>query len=334
MLKISILTLLCVFTLSAQAQIPTAIDGVTIISTAPSPRPGQNVTIYLESYNYDLNSASIIWTVDGKIHSQGIGIKEITYIAPNVGLRSNISAAIKFSDGREVVKTMTLKSGTVDLIWEAQGYTPPFFKGKLPFAYQNPIRVIAMPHLSADGRTELDPKTLVYVWKLGGKYIENGQGQGKQSIDLPVDNLPRTLEVSVDVSNREGTERASATIILKPTEPSLSFYEENSLYGVLYNKALTNRVPLRTTEIKVLAVPYGFNRGNENSYAWSINNIEQADLFSNRSIVLRTSGKEEGSSNINLDIRNQEDILQGARGGFTVYFTKREIEDFNTDPIF
>jgi hypothetical protein len=77
--------------------------------------------------------------------------------------------------------------------------------------------------------------------------------------------------------------------------------------------------------MKVLAIPFGFNLANRDiSYVWSINNIEQPTLIKNRSITIRTKGDSDGSSNVDLDIRNQDDILQGATEGFTVYFNKRQ----------
>ena len=60
LLKISIITLFCVFALSANAQIATPIDGVTIQTSNTDPRPGDKVSVYVESYNINLNSSSIV----------------------------------------------------------------------------------------------------------------------------------------------------------------------------------------------------------------------------------------------------------------------------------
>ncbi len=325
LLKISLIVVCSLFALSANAQLSTPIDGVDIGIDTTYPRPGQKVEVSVESYSFDLNSSSIVWTVDGKVVEQGVGIVKIEVIAPKIGVKSNVKANIKNPNGKEVQKNITIQSGAVDIIWESGGYTPPFFPGRIPFYYQNTVKIIAIPHLSTNGVGEIDPKTLVYSWKLGGKYIEGGQGYGKQSITIPADDLPRDLDVSVDVTNRDQTLRTASSITLAPSEQHLMFYEEDSLYGILFNKSLEGRIPLKNTEMKVLAIPYGFNLNNKDiSYAWSINNIEQPDLFKNRSITIRTKGDSDGSSNIDLDIRNQDDILQGARGGFAVYFSKKK----------
>ncbi len=326
LLKISILTFICIFALNSHAQIPTAtIDGVTIQTSSDNPKPGEDVDISVESYNFDLNAASIVWLVNGKVQGQGIGIKQITITTPAIGQKIKVVANIKTAAGREVQKTLTIGSASVDIVWESNGYTPPFFKGKTPFSYQNSVKLIAVPHLSQDGKTETDPKKLVYSWKNNGKYIDNGQGYGKQSVEIIADDIPKTLEISVDVSNREQTEHSIGYLTLTPTEPTLSFYEDDSLYGILFNKSLGDKVQLKNTEMKILAIPYGFNlQNNSTTYGWSVNNIDQSDLNKNRSITVRSKGDTDGSSNIYLDMRNDENFLQGARGGFTIYFTKKK----------
>jgi hypothetical protein len=184
LLKISILTLFLGLAVIANAQLQTPIDGVTIETDITYPRPGQEVEVYVESYSFDLNSSSIIWTVGGKTQGQGIGLTKIIVVAPKLGQKLPVIVRIKGADGREVQKSITLQTSSVDIIWESLGYVPPFYKGKTAFSYQNSIKVIAIPHLSSNGVSEVDPKTLVYSWKLGGKYINNGQGYNKQSVEI------------------------------------------------------------------------------------------------------------------------------------------------------
>ena len=330
MLKISILTLLCMVTLHAQAQIPTDLDGLTLKADRENPQPGENVTITLESFSFDLSAASIVWIVNGKTHTQGVGMKKITVTAGKIGVPGILSAIVKTTEGREVQKSLTLKSGSVDIIWETRGYTPPFFKGKLPLSYQNSVHVVAIPHLSNDGVNEIDPKTLVYSWKRDGKYVTDGQGYGKQSIDIQLDMIPKPLSLEVEVYTREKTQNITVPVTIEPSNPSVLFYEESSLYGTLFNKILTGKVPLKNEEMRIRAVPYGFNinpKSDSNTYAWSINNSEQPDLLKNQSITIRPKADTEGSSKISLEIRNQSAILQGARGEFTVYFSKKSARE-------
>jgi hypothetical protein len=326
-ITISAITFLIVFS-CAKAQMQTSIDGVTISAEPTNPTPGQTVTVSIESYLIDLDSASIVWLLDGKSINKGIGIKKIEIKAPKAGKKSVVNVAIANGNGREIQKAIVIKSGAVEILWESKGYMPPFFKGKNSFIYQNTIKLIAVPHLSTDGVSEINPKNLIYKWKKGGKYIDNGTGYGIQSVDIKADDIPRPMEIEVEVYTKDQNENAIGYINLEPTEPSIDFYEIDPLYGIFFNKSIGNRITLNNSEITVLAVPYGFNK--KISYSWSINNIEQTDLSENQSITLRTKGDVEGSSNINLEVKSLSDILQGASSGFTANF-KKTVD--NSEPI-
>lgn len=326
-----IIFLLCItFTLqsySALAQAPNSIDGVEISTYPKIPSPGENVTVEVESYNTDLNSASIVWIINGKTHAQGIGRKAIDITAPAIGKNLVITVVIMTVEKREVRKVITIKSGGVDLIWESEGYVPPLYKGKSLFAYENPLKIIAIPHLAGPNGTELDPRTLTYKWKVNDKVILDQSGYGKQTLSIQ-ESIPRSLEIRVEVGTPNGTQKAEDSVTLTPGDPSISFYEDDPLYGVLYNKNLGSKVTLTNQEITIRAVPYNFSSLGDSplSFVWSINNFERKDLSTDQSITLRTKEGTEGSSNISLEIRNSENILQGARSAIGISFTKKSTQ--------
>ncbi|MDP3962821.1 MAG: hypothetical protein Q8Q03_03075 [bacterium] len=321
--KLSIVTLFIFLLplLSIHAQIPSSLDGVEISASPAIPNPGQEVRISLESYSTDLNSASITWIVNGKSYASGTGLLFINITAPSIGKGTDITASIRTTEGREVRKSVSLKSGSVDMIWESDGYVPPFYKGKSSFAYENALRIVAVPHLSANGNSEIDPKTLVYKWKKNDKVILDQSGYGRYTL-LVKEEIPRPIDIEVEVSTKDGSRKAVSSIRLEPGDPSISFYEESPLYGVMYNKSIINRVRLSNQEITIRAVPYTFSPSTL-GYLWSINNLERKDLSTNQSITLRTKGDSEGSSSIALEIRSAKNILQGARSAVSVSFSKR-----------
>lgn len=328
-LKITIIALsiplLFSFASLTKAQVPNSIDGVEVNVDPENPAPGQNVTVSVESYNTDLNSASIVWIVDGKNYKQGSGIKSINISAPQIGKKTNIVIAIMTVEGREVKKSLNIKSGSVDIIWETDGYAPPFYKGKNSFAYQNTIKVTAIPHLSENGTSEIDPSTLIYNWKNNDKAIQDQSGYGKQTISIK-DDLPKTLNIEVNVETKNGSQKGISSISLTPDNPSILFYEDNPYYGTLYNNALIDRFDMNNQEVNILAAPYGFNnvynQENPLNYLWSINDLENPDLSKNQTVTLRTKEGQVGSSRISLNIRNEDNILQGARNVLDIFFGK------------
>lgn len=325
------LSLISIIPTFSHAQIPTSIDGVQIDTYPTFPAPNDSVKVSVESYSTDLNSASIIWLVDGKEFAKGVGRKSIDLTSPALGKTRNIISVIMTVEGREVRKVLSLKSGGVDLIWESGGHTPPLYKGKAQFAYENEIRVIAIPHLAGINGTEINPETLVYKWTLNDKVVQDQSGYGKQTLTIQTE-IPRPINIEVEVSTKNGSDKATKTLSLTPTDPSVSFYQEDPLYGVLYNKAITNRISFTDQELNIVAVPYTFNvsKASPVTFLWSINNIERKDLSTNESIVLRTKGDTAGSSNISLEIKSVDSILQRAQNAISVQFSKKQNASTNT----
>lgn len=334
-LKLTIISIffipLSFFTIT-NAQIPSSIDGIEIRMNPQNPSPEEKVNIDMESFNTDLSGASMVWLVDGKNYAQGTGLRSINISAPKLGKVTSVVVITKTVEGREVRKSVTIKSGGVDIIWESSGYTPPLYKGKSLFVYENTIKITAIPHLAGASGKEIDPKTLIYKWIENDKVLQDQSGYGKQSINIK-EQIPRPISLRVEVSTRDSSEKAIAFVSIEPNDPSVSFYEEDPLYGVYYNKMLIDRAFIRNQEMSILAVPYSFSTYKRNSpiqYTWSINNLEQPDLSTNQSITLRAKGDTDGSSIVSLEVRNTSDILQGAKNAINVFFNKKTIEENST----
>ncbi len=313
------------------AQVPMSLDLINIKVSPPNPKPGQMVNVFVESFSTDLNGANIVWIVDGKNFAQGTGKKSIDIQAPVLGKSIQVMAVIQTVEKAEVKKVFFLKSGDVDLVWESDGFVPPLYEGRGSYGYQNQIRVHAIPHLSDGKNGEIEPQTLLYKWKVNGKVQLNQSGYGKQTLSLR-EELPKDLDIEIEVTTKEGLEKAVEDITLSPGEPNVSFYEESALYGVLYNRAFQKNAQLSTQEITIRAVPYSFsvNADSPLSYLWSINNEERSDLEAQESIILRTRGGTEGTSNIALDVRSEDNILQGARAAVSLLFSALKTSNEST----
>lgn len=328
---IFLLSLICSFAISVNAQIPDSIDGIEISIDPINPSTGQNVDVSIESYITSLNAASIVWLVNSKNIAQGTGLTSIKITSPDIGKSTNVTVIIMTAEGKEIRKSITIKSGDIDLVWESLGYTPPLFKGKSLFSYQNIVKVTAIPHLAGNSGRELDPKTLIYKWEKNDKVVQNQSGYGKQTLTIN-EEIPRPVSIEVTVSNKDGSEQGTAFMSLEPGNPAILFYEEDPLYGVFYNKSLEEKIRVTKEEISILAVPYFFSTYVKNSplkYSWGINNLEQPDLSTNQSVTLRTKEGTEGSSDLSLEVRNTDQILQGAKKAVTLFFSSKPVVEEN-----
>lgn len=313
------------FCATANAQVSTNIQGIELKVSNNSPAPGQSLTVTAESYVANLNSSNITWKLNDQIYQKGVGITSITVQAPALGKKLNINIVAVSPEGRTMTTNVSISSGNVDLILEAEGYTPPFFLGKIPLVYQNQYRIIAMPHLADASGKEYDPQTLVYQWSKDSRVVQDQSGYGKQTFNWKDEIVPRQRLISVKVFARDGSAQAEKIIPIEASAPFVAFYKDDPLYGTLFNSALPSNASLgRSGEMSVLAVPFGFNKPREGlgnlSFNWLINSVKQDSLSANQSITLRAPDNAGGASNIELSITNTEDILEKAVSGFVINY--------------
>lgn len=318
-----------VFSTSLHAQgVPVTGGGIDLTASTDNPVPGQKVTITARSYSIEINSAEITWVVDGKTVQKGFGLTSLTMLAPALGKKVNITVSALTTTGLKISNSISINSSSVDLIIESDGFVPPFFQGKLPVSYQNTFKIIAVPHMANSKGVEYDPKTLVYQWEKNSKVVEDQSGYGKQSLTVVGDIVPRDLSISVKISTKDGSEHGFGYISVPYTSPSLSFYEDNSLYGPFFNSTIKEYLYISTEkEASVLAIPYGFNKPlleiGDLALTWMINGFEHPELASNESITLRVPDGTNGSSNVELSIQNTKQILQNISNNFSVKFSSK-----------
>lgn len=307
------------------AQIPTTLQGLEFTISNNSPAPGQTVTVTVESYMADLNSSNITWTLNGAALQKGVGVTSVQVKAPPLGKKNTIEVVAVTPDGKTLNNTLTMSSGGVDLIMEADGYVPPFFQGKMHLTYQNSYRIIAIPHLADSSGKEYDPKNLVYQWTKDSKVIQDQSGYGKQVFTWDDEIVARQRIIGVKVFNRDGTTQAKKIITVEARSPYIGLYVDDPLYGTLLNKALSYQINIgRSRELSVLAIPFGFNKPSDGlgnlSFTWLLNSIKQDPLVQNQSITLRAPENSSGASDIKLTVTNNEELLQKSETNFTANF--------------
>lgn len=311
---------------NVQAQASPTPGGVDLTASLESPLPGQDVLITARSYSTNINAATVVWTVNGRVVARGVGITTLTIKAPKMGEVTEVIVTLTSPDGIEFQNSIAISSGSIDFIVESNGYVPPFFAGKIPVAYQNVVKVIAVPHLAGANGVEYDPKTLIYKWEQGTTVLESQSGYGKQAVILPGSIIPRTHQVKVTVTTRDGSNSTSRIAAIGLTAPAIGFYRNDPLYGPMYNTAVSQNLLIgRNREVSVVAVPFGFNLPAEGigslALKWMINNTLKPELAQNRTITLRAPAGAAGASNVTLTIENTQDILQTAETSFTALFT-------------
>lgn len=240
--------------------------------TPQSPGPNEPVTVRFVTYSGELATAEVGWFVDGQPFDAGIGRSSITIRTNNIGESTEIMVVAKFTDGKLLTHSLTITPSRVALMWEADSYVPPFYKGKALHTFGQDVTLIAMPHFIADG-TMVPASSLLYEWYIGPTKLA-GSGVGQQRITASGDALRIYRAARVVVSTVDRKSSSSAKIEVPSTFPRLKLYEVNPLYGRIYEKALSGQLFSGTGEFSIIATPYYFNKNTiENgsvSISWSL----------------------------------------------------------------
>ena len=292
-------------------------DNLDVSVTPKNPSPGENVNIILNSYSLNLDTSKIIWYVDGVVKKEGVAQKDFTVKAKGIGQPSTVKVVVSTKEGNKTESTIEINPSTLSLIIEPISYTPLFYKGKPSFSAEGSVKVVAMAEITnpATGKRIL-PENLIYKWIETGIVKGSSSGLGKNSIiikeSISTSNTPLTLEI-YDSSNNF---ILSTSKELVSSDPEIIFYENNPLYGILYNKSLLQNYFLgNRDEITITAEPFFFDK-KENilsnlSYTWKVNGtkIEQPDI--KNEVILRRENKEiKGRASISLSVGDPKTLFQ------------------------
>jgi len=298
------------------------------ISVIPeNPEPNSTVYISINSFDTDLNSASISWQVNSKTIKSGVAEKNIEITVGGITNTTAITVTIRTLSGDVVEKTISIRPSIVDLYWQSDSTTPPFYKGKALFSHQNTVTVVALPQITTSSGALADSRVLTYKWKKNGSVQESQSGYGKNTYTFISSIISRPLEVSVEVTSPNIQTVGFGSVNLFPREPELFFYEKKPLLGIQFEKAITGNYEMLSPEIMVVAYPYYFDANRifgDLIYRWSINGKSLEDNEPTQ--VFRVPNGASGTSNISLFVENPIQILQTIRNSFRLVFTQTESE--------
>jgi len=211
----------------------------------------------------------------------------------------------------------TTHAQSVDLLWQGETYTPPFYKGKSLWSNQSRITFFAMTNGLGN------PANLSYKWTKNGTVLGNINGVGKNTLSFTDSILSRPQTIKVEILSEQKTVLASASIFVTPTPSVLAVYENNPLYGFMFHKEIVKEHKLQDKEITFTAFPLFFSALNriDNSveYEWRTN---VGDRENKNSVTYRAPDDAVGASQIQVSVSNKEKILQSSNKSFLIEFGK------------
>lgn len=303
---------------------PNAIQDLLDVKVSPkNPGPNEQVNVKIESYLSDMNKAMIIWSLNGRVTLKGTGKTSFSFQNGDSGETTRLSVSVLTNSGEKINKDLSWTPVGVTIFWEADTYTPPFYRGKPLLSPQARVKVVATPN-SVVSQNALGHGNLVYIWEKGGSPVPEASGYGKNSFLFVGPKPYDDTNVRVRVSSVDDTIISEARVYLSVSNPFILFYDKHPLLGVLYNQPMGTLVNLTNKEISLSSEPYFFSneRGETASikYLWSINGSTVQN--SGRTITLRNDTETKGSSVVSLSMRGTKQSFQTASRSVVVNFTE------------
>ncbi len=288
-------------------------SSISVDIVPPNPAPLESTTITLSSYESNLDSVLISWFVAGKKVSSSVGMKSFSVNAPNMGAETNVKAVIDLPDG-QITKTILIRPNIMILLWQAtDSYVPPFYRGKALPTSESKIKVVAMPEV----KTKLgpvNPKNMVYSWQLNYSNDGESTGYGKNTFTYVNDYLEDLENISATATTTDGQYSSQANITIKSYEPKISFYRNDSVSGITWDKAIKDGYKMTKSEV-VVAAPYFLSPKEiwspNLTWNWFLNDSLTNNTLKYRKnwIPLKVSGADSGSATLKLQIENKYQLF-------------------------
>ncbi len=297
--------------------------GLTFSPEAPG--PFEQVTVSVESYSFDVNTAYIEWSVNGVPFTAGLGVKKIQVVTGAIGKIVSIVAKVSTRDGEVLESSAALSPQSVELVWESvESFVPPFYEGKALPGEGSIIKVTALPNFS-DGGVQVSPQNLSFLWYGNDTYLEQFSGTGRQVAFIPLDILSDFTQVKVRVrSTLGGVAEKKMDIYPRAVIPAVYLYDE--ILGTKYERMFTNRLEA-SKDFTISFVPYFLSTRNnldqKTDYLWLLDGLPVTPQEKTL-LTLRPKENSFGTKRLSLRANSTTRTLQRAQADIELIFDTRK----------
>ncbi len=302
----------------AQTLLPGAGSAVSITLSPEHPTPGSVVRLEARSPLYDLAQATLLWRVDGKVFAQGRGVTTVEIAAGPLGSAINLSLDVLAAEGGLSYAQTTIAPTEIDLLYDADSYVPPFYRGRPRPSEGTRVRLEAVPHFPSPDGSELSAQDLTYTWRRNGERIARASGRGAFAAVLDAPPLFGTDTIEVEAVSDDGTLAGSASAVLSSADPALVLYQDHPLFGIMFNRALPAHSVMSDTEMTFAAIPYFAHMAGPNDpalrWSWVVNAEEVATDAAQPNELTVNAKNSSGAASIAVTVTHAADYFLRAHG--------------------
>jgi hypothetical protein len=173
--------------------------GTLFVKISPEvPGSYEDVTASVSGSSFNLDLASITWSLNGKKISSSIGQKEIPFKTGGIGEVITVTAVATLN-GASAQGTATINPGEVDLLWQTTDiYTPPFYKGKALPSPESSIRITAVPNILRSTGVAYKTGDLSFKWSRDYEILGSLSGKGASTLTFKNDYLQKSERIGLE----------------------------------------------------------------------------------------------------------------------------------------
>lgn len=297
-------------------------SSINAVVTPENPGPKSTITISLDSPLVNLSRSTISWFVNGLKIKEGRDLRVFQFNLPESG-QTKVEARITSTDYGVISKNFSFAPTLVEIIYEANSFTPPFYRGKALIPPEGVVTLLARPDFKT--ASAASAKNFIYTWTKDGVVDGANSGLGKNTYIYNNGRLSEDAPlIEVVVTSTDNNLRGYATFRARSVAPEIIFYEDNPLLGVTLNQKIPENYFLSKQEVTFIAYPYFFGGKNADSenlqYKWLINSSPVSGTGNSKTLLTVRRPEESGSSSISLNLENQRRIFQTARTNIMIEY--------------
>ncbi len=163
-----------------------------------------------------------------------------------------------------------------------------------------------------------------YVWTKDGEGQPDASGWGKSYFIFSPSYLDENNTVESEVSNISGSVNMSGKISLNPFSPKIIFYEKDPVFGVKWEKSLSNGFKISPQGGVLFVAPYFFSPNSVNSrelsFGWSVNGEDVNTPVTKNVLSVKPESGQTGTATVKAVITNTKTLFQTLEKELNVIF--------------
>lgn len=290
-----------------------------------NPTPYTSVNATLVSYLFNVNTANITWSSNGKELLRGVGVKKLTLKTGSAGSQIPLRVKAVTANNEIYEVSIAVTPESVDIIYETpESYVPTFYEGRSLPGEGAVVRFVAMPNISERGQI-ISPSSLSYSWYVSGEFVDNLSGIGRQSALIEMDFLRPFTNVKVVVNGPYGVSATKSLDVYQHNVMPL-VYTYDDILGTNFTSVINKR--FETTKDFTLSLePFylSTNNGLEDtvSYNWALDGLPVTPLGGTL-LSMRPKEDSYGARKLSITVENTKRRLQKISTGIELIFDTRE----------